>query len=1321
MLDCVSHMPLMRNGLHYIAFMIFEVSPNQITELDSTELVKLLKKLLYAEAQKTGVSMRGVSVPLQINVSDGGEDARISWKAGRQETDYLPSRFCIFQSKATDPEPAGWKKEVWTKSSQKKGAQRQLNDALIKCIQEGGSYVGFTSAVLIGHKLDRRIDAIKKGIQEAGADPDNIKAIDIYDANKISQWVSQHPAVAIWLNEKQSGLALRDFKTISQLGEKPDISLIPKIEDKTSRFRLNTHNQSTGSENNQLKPLTFEQAEEYLLNHIADSQKFARIIGSSGIGKTRFVYEILRGGKTIAGIVLSASIVYCEGQRIQNEVIHLVRSLSSSKSSALLVIDDCSRELAAKLYEIATTRESQLRVITIGNDSQPIETTGRNCLNISIDIADNELIDGIIRSRYPNIDSSVTQLIRELSGGYPRIAVLATDNYSDQLPILKSVEDLVERILIGCGIKEPSHLRAVECLSLFTQLGADEKFSGEIDLVASSLARQTGDEMYEYLARKSNQNLISHYGDHFTMQPLPIAIFLGRRRLDLLRINTILSFIENAPPSLRNSFLSRWCYFECSRTAVSVAQRLLRADSFCGSVAGLKTDIGSQCLMAIVHIDPDSVMSQLEYLFGNLELEELEEFVKCRELIQVLVKLASRKNSFHYAATLLMKLAAISNETCSRLANNRFQQLYQLYYNGTEAEPSYKFFTLRKGISSGDTRLISVCLKALEKALNQSFFSGSPVFGQIGIQRPLREWNPKTYGEAWEYNKEGLLALLDIHTKYPSLRADCEKVIIGSLRDLICEYLFDDIEKALHTIAKTKESWPEAIEKLGDWLYFDRQKSSVTLAKKVRNLYANLMPSDPIQKALLYTKFAGLTFHDPDQDYSLEQAASLSKEYSVKKAEEIAEEISKDDNLVYRAIEAMAKEELQGVTAFTQKISEKLKDPVEAFRIAVNSFEKSEGQKGIRFVCGLLAGIDKVSPTNSTQCIHIASESDALKSQMVNVYAAVKLSPDRVKAIAISLAKGDIRAADCVHFSYGRRLSSLNFEDVLPLLEELISGQGTDGIRSALDIIYMYQDDQTTIDPALFQLTKQIVTSPKLIQCFIDSDTGYHHVDTGYLLEKLVLAIQEESSLETDFSEKLIGQIVCICEAEKFSSFSASEHNFRGIVQLLAVSEPMLLWEAVSNLLEFGTLTAVNRIERLIKSVEGSAESENDQLSILFRLPEATFIRWAEASPHVRVPLLLKFYPLLKDNPKGCQWHPKLGSLTHKFGSISEFRQALADRIYPRSWSGSIIPHFEKCLRLIDEWFDHPVPEMSEWAMEMHFSIERRIDWHQKRESNSGG
>jgi hypothetical protein len=87
--------------------MIFDVAPGQIEALDSKQLVELLRKLLHAEAQKAGIGLSGVSVPLQITISDGGEDARIWWEGGHQRTDYLPSRFSIFQSKATDPGPAG--------------------------------------------------------------------------------------------------------------------------------------------------------------------------------------------------------------------------------------------------------------------------------------------------------------------------------------------------------------------------------------------------------------------------------------------------------------------------------------------------------------------------------------------------------------------------------------------------------------------------------------------------------------------------------------------------------------------------------------------------------------------------------------------------------------------------------------------------------------------------------------------------------------------------------------------------------------------------------------------------------------------------------------------------------------------------------------------------------------------------------------------------------------------------------------------------------------------------------------------------------------
>jgi hypothetical protein len=356
--------------------MIFEINPSQIESLDSKQLVMLLNKLLHAEAQLAGISLSGISVPLQITVSDGGEDARIAWPGGLEKTDYLPSRFCIFQSKATTLGPAGWKREIWTKNSQMKDATRQLNEAVKKVISERGAYIGFTSATVIGVKYDRRIDGIKQGIQEAGADPNQLTKIDIYDANKIAEWASRHPAVAVWLNESQSGLDFRSIQTIASWGKKTDISSIQHVDDKKERFYLGGEDiiGQAERESPAKNVLPFQQIKERITDYLANSRMAVRIIGPSGVGKTRFIYEVFRDETTLAKISLSTSAIYCDFRDIGQSILQIAQSLSESGSSALMVIDECPRETAQQLCEIAARADSKIRVLTIGIDDRPIIT-----------------------------------------------------------------------------------------------------------------------------------------------------------------------------------------------------------------------------------------------------------------------------------------------------------------------------------------------------------------------------------------------------------------------------------------------------------------------------------------------------------------------------------------------------------------------------------------------------------------------------------------------------------------------------------------------------------------------------------------------------------------------------------------------------------------------------------------------------------------------------------------------------------------------------------------------------------------------------------
>ncbi|ACK72231.1 hypothetical protein PCC7424_3851 [Gloeothece citriformis PCC 7424] len=1288
--------------------MIFDISPSQIESLDSKQLVELLYKLLHAEAQRYGTGLRGVSVPPQITIADGGEDARISWVGGIEQTDYLPSRLCIFQAKATNLGPAGWKKEVWTKPTQKKDAKwRELNKAVKNAINENASYIGFTTAVLIGDKYNERIKGIKQGIQEAGGDLNQLKAIDIYDANKITDWVSQHPAIALWLNERQSGLNLRSFETIETLGKKTDISSIPPVEDTANRFLL---------ENKREDSLTFEKIKERITDYLADSKKSIRVLGSSGVGKTRFVYEVFRDETSTAKTALATSAIYCDFRDIGNQIFPIAQSCSEAGKSALMIVDECPRKTAIKLSEIITTESSNLRILTIGNDNQPIEKD--NCLNIFVEPADDTLIEGIIQQRYPKADYLDINFIKKLSAGYPRIAVLATDNYSEGLPILKSVEDVVERILVGCGINRPEQVRAIECLSLFNRLGADENVSDEIDFVAEHLARQTGDEMYEHLAYAAKQDLVDYRYCYFIAQPLPIAAFLGARRLDLLRVKTILNFIENASPELRESFLSQWRYFDASLTAAKVAERLLAKNGWCSSLEGLKK-IGLQCLKAIVHIDPDGVTDVIEYVYKDLSIDELEEAVTIKQdFVQVLSILVSRKRSFHRAAPLLMRLAAINNdEIYVNSANRRFKQLFQLHLSQTEANPSERFAILDQGLSSGDERVISLCIKALEKVLKWNRSSASGISNQIGNQPPLKEWTPKTWDEVFDFLRNGLQRLTNIRAESKQFAEQCEKILASHIRSLLGENLFGDIENIVKDISQEKGIWLEAIKGVGDWLYFDRKKApedfaKEDFAKKVRDFYDSLIPTDPIQQALLYTKFWSSHLRNPDLNHERDDRSREDFEYSSRKAKEIAAVIAGDQELTYRAIQTMVREELNNVSPFTYELAMRLENPIEAFQFAVKEFEASTNRKGVQFLRGLISGIDKKNPESATQCIQIASKSEALKDQMGNIYRAVHISVERLNEIVQGIKQGSIPVTECAYFSYGKGLDHFSAEEILPLIDELAFNHGAEGMWISLEIISFYQYDRDNLDKRIAERIKQITTSNKLFETLKSIPTDANS------FEQVILLIQNYYSFNDEFASELSQQIIKLCQIKYNNIFLELDSNLANIFKLLVKENPKVLWKNLSHFFEIATPLEIYCLKNIIGTLRYPLDGESyNQESLFFDILDAECREWAKVNPEIRSPFLCLFYPILNTNTTGdSAWHPALENLTYEFGAVREFREAIQEQFFPSFYEDSIIPYLEKYLIPLETWFDHQVPEMSTWARNIYRSLERRIDRERKRQ-----
>ncbi|SIT59142.1 hypothetical protein BQ8794_70072 [Mesorhizobium prunaredense] len=205
--------------------MIFEVTSDQIERLDENQVVDLLRRLISTELNKNSIPLRSGTAPAQITIPDGGDDARVSWSGGPNETDWLPSRFTVFQSKKGTTSPAGLKAETQTKSTQGTNAPK-LSEALKEAISQSGAYVIVTPTPVVGTNVDRRIKAIREGINDAGNDPSLLSSIQIYDCNRLAAWTNTHPSVALWLNALLRDVHLGGFQTFDDWGRAPEISEI---------------------------------------------------------------------------------------------------------------------------------------------------------------------------------------------------------------------------------------------------------------------------------------------------------------------------------------------------------------------------------------------------------------------------------------------------------------------------------------------------------------------------------------------------------------------------------------------------------------------------------------------------------------------------------------------------------------------------------------------------------------------------------------------------------------------------------------------------------------------------------------------------------------------------------------------------------------------------------------------------------------------------------------------------------------------------------------------------------------------------------------
>lgn len=1239
--------------------MIFEINAGQIERLDQEQLVNLLRRLIYAELNKNSIPLRSGTAPAQITIPDGGDDARVSWTGGPNETDWLQSRFTIFQCKKGKTSPSGLKSETQSKSSQGSGNPR-INEAIEEALSKSGAYLIVTNTPVVGTKIDRRIEAIQEGICETGNDPSLLSSIQIYDCNRLAAWSNTHPSVALWLNALLRDVYLGGFQTFEDWGRTPEISQIDFQQSDDTRFVAKGREiQTWRNEDTSIsQEKSFDEIREVISTFLLTRGNAVRVIGPSGYGKTRFVHQLIASQSSSPQDILDESqIIYCIYEDVKDQLLNIAREIADTRSRALIIVDDCPDEIHARLSETVHREGSRCHLMTIG-----VETKSHGIhqnLIVELNAASNELIGHIAEATNKEVSSRNASLIRDLSQGFPRMAVFASRALEDGDEKLSSVETLISRLVWGEREEDLSAFESLQLISLFTIVGLENDAAHELEQIASYCSK-TGQKMYRELSRFTERGVLFRQGDYGEVQPLPLAMRLSNQWLESNPSGALEILFRSLSEEMKLKMVGRLRWVSWSDKVTSFARALL-AEALPDETA-LDSEFGSKLLDRFVHLAPDATMEHLDSLLASNSIDELAAFDSGRRYtIWALEKLVFRRQTFDPAARLLLKLGAAENEDWSNNASGQFIGLFQLYLSGTEATPEEKLLVLDDGLANADERVRKLCVGALDRMLQSGHFSRSGGSEHIGAGEALEDWQPKTYEEIFDYYRAALTRLEKIALSAVDPSREIALNNIGShLRSLFSiEPMLDEIKAMIARLREVYPQWNNAALMVNEWLYFDRNDASYEHREKLRAFYDLLLPIDKIEQMYYYSSGWATDIHDPDVCYS--PGGDNDHDYGLNKLNELVDASPNHAAYFFPLVDKFLAKPTNSAWIAIVRIAKHVNDPDRLLRYVL---EMASSDRDIVVISNLvrnvISGAAQTDRKKALECLELALSVQGLSKSSIEFIAAVGLD-DALMRRAVEFVKNDTAEPHQVSaFAFSELLQKIDHT----LIEELISTlqtKGEQGAWAAIDFLGRVLYGSNPKEGWLLESLAQSVTNPALF------DKGRYSAMDWYLWCVLVEKLLDSGRIDDHFKAQLVDFIISVTAVEEFGVQLAFDDYAQKILRRLISCSPCLVWEKYHEI----RVASDSRVRYRLESLFGANSGSPSKPGVLNSIPQDIYIPWMLEDKEGRIPFILGWIQLFIKVDDERNWDPCFVEFVDSHVDRPDRLDVLCTRLTTGSWVGS--------------------------------------------------
>jgi len=231
------------------------------------------------------------------------------------------------------------------------------------------------------------------------------------------------------------------------------------------------------------------------------------------VGKTRFVQALFDNRIGENGLDPTLAIYTNMNNAPDPQPVTLVSDLIANGTRAIVIVDNCASGLHGRLSEIVNKAPSALSVITVEYDIRDDQPEGTEVFEVQV--ASTNLIEKLLRTRFPDLSQVDAHTAAEFSGGNARIAIALAGTVGrggilDQL----TDDQLFQRLFVQRQDQDKSLLEIAQVCSLVYSFNGEDLTDGD-DGELSKLAKLVGataDDVYRMVAELLRRDMAQRRG-----------------------------------------------------------------------------------------------------------------------------------------------------------------------------------------------------------------------------------------------------------------------------------------------------------------------------------------------------------------------------------------------------------------------------------------------------------------------------------------------------------------------------------------------------------------------------------------------------------------------------------------------------------------------------------------------------------------------------------------------------------------------------------------------------------------------------------------